>query len=83
VHSALQRYLRELDQVTRVVEGTPPDRWDAPTPCPPWRGRTSVSTRGGIEPTGEDDDSARVLPDTADLDRDGEPTCDWRAGNPW
>jgi hypothetical protein len=33
VHSALQRYLREVDQLTRVVEGTPADRWDAPDPA--------------------------------------------------
>ena len=39
MHSALQRYLRELDQVTQVVEGTPADRWDAPTPCPDWSAR--------------------------------------------
>jgi aminoglycoside 2'-N-acetyltransferase I len=48
-----------------------------------WRGRTSVPTLRGTEPTGEDDDSVRVLPVTADLDRDGELSCDWRAGNPW
>ena len=39
MHSALQRYLTELDQVTRVVEGTPADRCNAPTPCPDWSAR--------------------------------------------
>ena len=48
-----------------------------------WRGRTSVFTPWGIEPTPEDDDAIRVLPVTADLDLDGELTCDWRAGDPW
>jgi aminoglycoside 2'-N-acetyltransferase I len=48
-----------------------------------WRGRTSVVTPEGIEPTGEDDDSVRVLPVTADPDRDGELIGDRRTGDPW
>ena len=48
-----------------------------------WRGRASVFTPQGIEPTREDDDAVRVFPVTADLDLDGELTCDWRAGDPW
>jgi aminoglycoside 2'-N-acetyltransferase I len=48
-----------------------------------WRGPLSALTPQGVERTPDDDDSVHVLPASADLDPDGELTCDWRAGEVW
>ncbi|MEX5717789.1 hypothetical protein [Geodermatophilus maliterrae] len=42
MHSALRRHLGELGRATRVVEGTPADRWGAATPCPDGPARQPV-----------------------------------------
>jgi aminoglycoside 2'-N-acetyltransferase I len=49
----------------------------------PWRGPTSALTPTGIARTTEDDGGVFVLPLAADLDLDGELTCDWRGGDVW
>ena len=49
----------------------------------PWLGPTSVLTPEGIRRTPEDDGSVFVLPGPLPLDRRGELTCDWRAGDVW
>ena len=48
-----------------------------------WRGPTSVLSPTGVLRTAEDDGSVFVLPVDADIDPDGELTCDWRDGDPW
>ena len=48
-----------------------------------WRGRTSALTPHGVVPTPEDDDCVHVLPLRAEIDLDGELTCDWREGDLW
>jgi aminoglycoside 2'-N-acetyltransferase I len=48
-----------------------------------WEGPTSVLTAEGIRRTPEDDSSVFVLPGDLLLDRRGELTCDWRAGDVW
>jgi aminoglycoside 2'-N-acetyltransferase I len=48
-----------------------------------WRGPTSALTPTGIVRTADDDGAVFVLPLTADLDLDGELTCDWRGGDVW
>lgn len=48
-----------------------------------WEGPTSVLAPEGIRRTPEDDGSVFVLPGTLPLDRRGELTCDWRAGDVW
>ncbi len=49
----------------------------------PWRGSTWALTPEGRVRTPEDDDAVFVLPASADLDLDGELTCDWREGDVW
>ncbi|RBY89001.1 aminoglycoside 2'-N-acetyltransferase [Blastococcus sp. TBT05-19] len=48
-----------------------------------WEGPTSVLAPEGIRRTPEDDGSVFVLPGPLPLDRRGELTCDWRAGDVW
>jgi aminoglycoside 2'-N-acetyltransferase I len=48
-----------------------------------WRGPTSTLTPDGIVRTPEDDGSIFVLPVTAQLDLDGELSCDHRDGDAW
>lgn len=48
-----------------------------------WRGPTSALTPAGVVRTPGDDGLVRVLPVTADLDLDGEITCNWRDGDVW
>jgi aminoglycoside 2'-N-acetyltransferase I len=48
-----------------------------------WRGPTSGLTPEGIRPTPHEDGSIYVLPVAAELDLDGELTCDWREGDHW
>jgi aminoglycoside 2'-N-acetyltransferase I len=48
----------------------------------PWRGPTSALTPTGVVRT-PDEDSIYVLPVEAELDLDGELTCDWRDGDVW
>lgn len=49
----------------------------------PWQGATAVLSPTGPVRTPEDDDSVYVFPVSADLDRTGELTCDWRDGDVW
>ena len=49
----------------------------------PWEGPTSALTPRGVERTPDDDDAVWVLPVSAELDRSGELTCDWRDGEVW
>jgi aminoglycoside 2'-N-acetyltransferase I len=48
-----------------------------------WRGPTSALTPAGTVRTPDEDGGVWVLPVTADLDPDGELTCDWRADDLW
>lgn len=48
-----------------------------------WEGPTSALTPHGVERTPDEDGSVYVLPVSAELDLDGEITCDWRAGDVW
>jgi aminoglycoside 2'-N-acetyltransferase I len=48
-----------------------------------WRGATSALTPDGIVRTPDEDGGVWVLPVAADLDPDGEITCDWRADDLW
>lgn len=48
-----------------------------------WRGRTSALTPDGIVATPDDDGAVFVLPIAANLNLDGELTCDWRDGDTW
>lgn len=48
-----------------------------------WRGPTSALTPAGVRPTPDDDGGVLVLPVTAQLELDGELTCDWRDGDVW
>lgn len=48
-----------------------------------WEGPTSALTPDGIVRTEGEDDALFVLPVKADLDLDGEVTCDWRDGDVW
>lgn len=48
-----------------------------------WQGRTSVLTPTGVVRTEEEDDCIYVLPLSAELDLQGELTCDWRDGDAW
>jgi aminoglycoside 2'-N-acetyltransferase I len=48
-----------------------------------WRGPTSTLAPDGIVRTPEDDGSIFVLPVTAQLDLDGELSCDHRDGDVW
>jgi aminoglycoside 2'-N-acetyltransferase I len=49
----------------------------------PWRGPTSALTPAGIVRTADEDGYIYVLPAVAELDFDGELTCDWRDGDAW
>lgn len=48
-----------------------------------WRGRTWGLTPSGIVRTEEEDGDIYVLPVSADLQLDGDLTCDWREGDLW
>ncbi|MGZ5958666.1 MAG: hypothetical protein ACXWLI_09665, partial [Myxococcaceae bacterium] len=48
-----------------------------------WEGPTSVLTANGIVRTPGDDGSVYVRPLATTLDRRGELTCEWRAGDVW
>ena len=48
-----------------------------------WRGPLSAMTPGGIARTPDEDGAIYVLPGAAELDLDGELTCDWRDGDVW
>jgi aminoglycoside 2'-N-acetyltransferase I len=48
-----------------------------------WRGPTSALTPDGVRRTPDEDGLVWVLPVAADLDPDGELTCDWRADDLW
>jgi aminoglycoside 2'-N-acetyltransferase I len=48
-----------------------------------WRGRLSALTPDGRIPTPDEEGGIYVLPATAELDLDGELTCDFRAGDVW
>jgi aminoglycoside 2'-N-acetyltransferase I len=48
-----------------------------------WRGPTSALTPDGVRRTPDEDGGVWVLPVTAQLDPDGEITCDWRADDLW
>lgn len=48
-----------------------------------WRGPTSALTPRGVERTPDADGGVHVLRAAAELDLDGELTCDWRAGELW
>jgi aminoglycoside 2'-N-acetyltransferase I len=83
VMDALEQVLRGAYQVgalSATVAGAPMYQargWQA------WRGPTSVLSPAGIARTPEDDGSVYVLPLDAQLDLDGELTCDWRPGDAW
>jgi aminoglycoside 2'-N-acetyltransferase I len=49
----------------------------------PWRGRTFALTPHGVVRTEEEDDAIHVLIGDHAVDRDGDLTCDWRAGDLW
>jgi len=49
----------------------------------PWRGPTWALTPAGLVRTEEEDDCVYVLTVSAELDLDGELTCDWREGALW
>jgi aminoglycoside 2'-N-acetyltransferase I len=49
----------------------------------PWRGRLSALTPDGVVPTRDEEGYVLVLPGTAQLDIQGELTCDWRDGDVW
>jgi aminoglycoside 2'-N-acetyltransferase I len=49
----------------------------------PWEGETYALTPRGTERTPDDDDALHVLEVSAELDRTGAITCDWRDGAPW
>jgi aminoglycoside 2'-N-acetyltransferase I len=48
-----------------------------------WRGPSSALTPSGVRRTPEDDGGIYVLATGAELDLDGELTCDWRDGDVW
>jgi aminoglycoside 2'-N-acetyltransferase I len=48
-----------------------------------WRGPLSALTPGGVVRTPDDERWLFVLPGAAELDLDGELTCDWRDGDLW
>jgi aminoglycoside 2'-N-acetyltransferase I len=48
-----------------------------------WRGPTSALTPEGVRRTPGEDGAIYVLPVAAELDLDGELTCDWRDGDVW
>ena len=48
-----------------------------------WRGPLSALTPRGVEPTPEEQGGVYVLPLDAEVDLDGELTCDWREGDVW
>ncbi|GAA1924340.1 aminoglycoside N-acetyltransferase AAC(2')-Ie [Nocardioides lentus] len=49
-----------------------------------WRGRLSALTPDGVVATPDDQGSVMVRPGPgAELDLDGELTCDWRSGDLW
>jgi aminoglycoside 2'-N-acetyltransferase I len=48
-----------------------------------WRGPTSALTPSGIVRTADADGAVYVLQLAAELDLDGELTCDWRDGDVW
>jgi aminoglycoside 2'-N-acetyltransferase I len=49
----------------------------------PWRGPCSAMTPDGVRRTPEEEGSVFVLACAAELDLDGELTCDWRGGDVW
>lgn len=48
-----------------------------------WRGPLSALTPDGVVPTPDEAGGIFVLPAAAELDLDGELTCDWRGGDVW
>jgi aminoglycoside 2'-N-acetyltransferase I len=48
-----------------------------------WEGRLSAITPRGVQHTPEEEGYVYVLPVSAELDRSGELTCDWRDGDVW
>jgi len=48
-----------------------------------WEGRLSAITPQGVQHTPEEEGYVYVLPVSAELDRSGELTCDWRDGDVW
>jgi aminoglycoside 2'-N-acetyltransferase I len=48
-----------------------------------WRGRLLALTPDGVVRTDEDEGWLFVLPGDADVDLDGDLTCDWRPGDLW
>jgi aminoglycoside 2'-N-acetyltransferase I len=48
-----------------------------------WQGATAALTPAGIVRTEEEDGCIYVLPMSAELDVDGELSCDWRDGDVW
>jgi aminoglycoside 2'-N-acetyltransferase I len=49
----------------------------------PWRGRLLALTPDGVVSTRDEEGYVLVLPGTAQLDLEGELTCDWRDGDVW
>jgi aminoglycoside 2'-N-acetyltransferase I len=82
VMAPLERVIRGAYDVGGLAASEMALRFYAALGWQRWEGPTSALTPGGVIPT-PDDDGIFVLPVTAELDRSGELTCDYRDGSLW
>jgi aminoglycoside 2'-N-acetyltransferase I len=82
VMAPLERVIRGAYEVGGLAASEMALRFYAALGWQRWEGPTSALTPGGVIPT-PDDDGIFVLPVTAELDRSGELTCDYRDGSLW